>query len=186
MNDKSVVEIGQVLESFLEAHAPSQPRSPAPHADPLPEAYSIELLNDAKAQILRLSDQNGEIAESFYQLMCAIRGTHSAHKTVVRDMRRDHGDALVAHRQEIAGAARSTFHRVAPILRRYLRGELSLEQARTDILAAIDPALRDGEMANDLSSLLETANDLRLRNEAFVVKAGKADQFLAALKALST
>jgi hypothetical protein len=184
MDDKSLIQVAQVLKKFVAAHAPSPPGSPAPHGWPLPEEYSIELLNDAKAEVLRLSDQNAEVTQSFYELAVAIRGQHGAHKAAVHDMRMDHADATAEHKRQIAGSARNTFHQFCPILRRYLRGELSLEEARTDILAAIDPGLRDGEMANDLTGVLEEANAFRVRNEAFRDKASRVDAFSSSLKEL--
>jgi hypothetical protein len=165
MDDKKVIEIARVMKEFVTAHSPSPPGSGSPHSDPLPEEASIWQLTSAKEWILALSDQNQEVTQAFYEAMVAMRSLYISHKVAVKDLAQNHEDVLAAHKQKIAGNARNTFHRFCPILNRFLRGEIQIEQARTDILDAIDPSLRDGEMANDLASVLEEANAFRTAHE---------------------
>jgi hypothetical protein len=152
MDEKLLIEALQVFKSFCAAHA-----------TPLPEEASIWQLNSAKERISALSSR--EITDAFYEAMVEVRRLHVSHKTQRVELGQDHEDALAAHKQKIAGNARATFHRFVPVLRRFLRGEIPLEQARTDVLDAIDPSLRDGEMMNDLTGVLEEANAFRAAHE---------------------
>jgi hypothetical protein len=172
MDDNAVVQAVEILKLFIKAN------SLAPT-----EEVAILELTQSKGRISMLTE-NVALRSAFYDLMVEVRAKHSAHKAVVHDMRRDHGDALVAHRQEIAGNARYTFHRFAPILRKFLRGEIELAQARTDILDAIDPSLRDGEMMRDLEGLVDEGHALLLRLESFRDKAARLDVVKTAIKDL--
>jgi hypothetical protein len=171
MDEKLLIEALQVFKSFCAAHA-----------SPLPEEASIWQLNNAKAQISAVSSR--EITDAFYEAMVEVRRLHASHKTALQGLESDHEDALAAHKQKFAGNARATFHRFAPVLRRFLRGEIPLEQARTDVLDAIDPSLRVGEMMNDLTGLLEEANAFRTAHEELGEHMAIAATYVNASRAL--
>jgi hypothetical protein len=165
MDDKSLIQIAGVLKQFVAAHSPSPPGSSSPHSDPLPEEASIWQLNSAKAQILALSDQSREMTEAFYQAMVEVRRLHISHKAALQGLGQDHQGALADHQQKVTGKARLTVSALCLVLKRFLRGEMPFDQAKSELTTSIAVELQASEAQNDLIGVLEEANAFRTAHE---------------------